>query len=76
MSEFQVYPAKTRMISRTINLTRPYTFLLLLLIIFIELASSTITIRPSSGKATLVPGQNLNFQCGTNIGQGEPQFWW
>lgn len=38
-------------------------------------ASSTIPVRPSTGRATLIPGQPLHFQCET-VGNKNAQFIW
>lgn len=58
------------------------SFSLMLIIIFLTclyhdcfVASSTIPVRPSTGRATLIPGQPLHFQCET-VGNKNAEFIW
>lgn len=61
----------------SINLNLNHYLLLSLIInIYYEIvASSTIPVRPSTGRATLIPGQPLHFQCET-VGNKDAQFIW
>lgn len=38
-------------------------------------AANTVSLRPASGRATLIPGQALHFQC-QQLENKEAQFLW
>lgn len=52
-----------------------YLVLLATLNNFIQLASSTITVQPSTGRATLIYGQNLNLEC-AQVNNDKAYFKW
>lgn len=52
-----------------------HVILLGALISSIQSASSTITVQPSTGRATLIYGQNLNLEC-AQVGNDKAYFKW
>lgn len=67
-----IYFINTRSTMPPLNLMTIFGFLTL---VTTETASSTITVRPSTGRATLIPGQPLHFQCET-VDNKNAEFLW